>query len=76
MALKKGYPTSIDFEAIPSRVNTMEDDLKKIVDRTYPSAYLDAAMKRYKDLGLKARRADEVMKKFEDFLVSMICNDL
>jgi hypothetical protein len=80
MAIKKGYPTDIDFDAIPDRIKNFEEELKSIVDHEYPSTYLDAAMKRFKELGLKARRAEEVMKQFEDYLVKKkrtykVCNE-
>jgi hypothetical protein len=71
MAIEKGYPTDIDFDAISDRIKGFEDDLKSIVDRVYPSTYLSTAMKRFEELGLRARRAEEVMKQFEDHLVKM-----
>lgn len=69
LAKEKGYPERIDFEAIPDRIATFQDELLGIVDRKTPSTYLDDAYDRFKKLGMKARSAKEMMAVFGNFKV-------
>lgn len=71
MAKERNYPEHIDFEAIPDRIAFIENDLKAIIDRKAPSTFLDNALKRYEELGLKARNTSELMKVFKDFMASI-----
>lgn len=74
LAKEKGYPESIDFEAISDRIATFQDELLAIVDRKVPSAYLDAAYDRFEKLGMKARSAKEMIAVFGNFKVgTFIC---
>jgi hypothetical protein len=74
MAREKKYPEHIDFEAISERITRFEQDLRSIINRETPSSYLDGALKRYEELGLKARNANEILKVFEKFLVLIKTN--
>lgn len=69
MAKERNYPENINFEDIKNRITLFEADLKSIANREKPSKYLDNALKRFKELGTNARKANEVMKVFKEFLV-------
>lgn len=69
MAKEKGYPRHIEFGAIANRIESFQDELKSIIDRTVPSTFLDAAYARFEELGLQARSAKQMLVVFEDFKV-------
>ncbi|TDL13431.1 hypothetical protein BD410DRAFT_689038, partial [Rickenella mellea] len=41
MAKAAGWPTEIDFEALPTRISAMRESLQKIVDGVEPSPFLE-----------------------------------
>lgn len=69
LAKEKGYPERIDFDAIPDRIASFQDELLGIIERKVPSTYLDAAYDRFKEMGMKARSTREMFAVFENFKV-------
>jgi hypothetical protein len=70
IAIEKGYPQHIDFDAIPDRISVFRDEILGIIERKVPSTYLDAAYGRMEKLGMKARSAKQLLAIFEEFKVN------
>lgn len=69
MAIEKGYPQQINFDAIPDRIALFQDEILGIIERKVSSTYLDAAYDRMEKLGMKARSAKQLLAVFEEFKV-------
>ncbi|KAL9553287.1 hypothetical protein MBANPS3_003346 [Mucor bainieri] len=67
LAKEKGWPERINFDAIPDRIASFQDELLGIIDRKVPSTYLDTAYDRFEKMGMKARSAKEMLAVFENF---------
>ncbi|KAG2201208.1 hypothetical protein INT47_013019 [Mucor saturninus] len=66
---KKKYPTKIDFDAIPKRIQRFDEELRAIISNRINSDYRNLAETAYKEQGLtKARSAMSVMLRFEHTL--------
>ncbi|KAL1921271.1 uncharacterized protein VTP21DRAFT_10987 [Calcarisporiella thermophila] len=64
--VEKGYPLSIDFEALPARITRMVPNLMDIVEGKRPSFFKTLAMEAYERVGkAKARQTGELMTRFE-----------
>ncbi|KAI8076585.1 RTC4-like domain-containing protein, partial [Gilbertella persicaria] len=68
MAKERGYPGSIDFDQLKERLVLFKHDLESIIDRQTPSSFLELAQNEFKNKGIQARNAIEVMKRFEQTL--------
>ncbi|KAI9346680.1 RTC4-like domain-containing protein [Pilaira anomala] len=69
LGIKRGYPSSIQFEKIPERINVFKDELKGIIEGRIKSDYLDRVLASYDELGsTKARQMTAVMDRFEESL--------
>lgn len=70
LGIKRGYPSSIQFEKIPERIDGFKDELKGIIEGRIESEYLDRVLASYDELGsTKARQMTAVMDRFEESLV-------
>ncbi|KAF9403188.1 hypothetical protein BGX21_006371 [Mortierella sp. AD011] len=66
LGMEKNYPLHIDFSQLPGRVRKMEAELRKIIDKTEPSIFLEQALSRYKSMGtLGARHPHVVLANVE-----------
>ncbi|KAF9348940.1 hypothetical protein BGX26_012703 [Mortierella sp. AD094] len=66
LGMEKNYPLHIDFSQLAGRVRKMEGELRKIIDKTEPSIFLEQALSRYKSMGtLGARHPHVVLANVE-----------
>ncbi|KAG0014957.1 hypothetical protein BGZ80_010134 [Entomortierella chlamydospora] len=66
LGMEKNYPLHIDFSQLAGRVRKMEAELRKIIDKTEPSIFLEQALSRYKSMGtLGARHPHVVLANVE-----------
>lgn len=65
----KKYPSKIDFDAIPNRIQRFDQELRAIISNQITSDYRELAESAYEEQGqTKARSAMSVMLRFESTL--------
>ena len=68
--ISKGYPVSINFQQIPSRINGFKEELVSIINNVTTSYYRDLANTIYEDIGYhKAKTPMILMNRCENFQV-------
>ncbi|PKC60490.1 hypothetical protein RhiirA1_425863, partial [Rhizophagus irregularis] len=68
--IKKGYPTVIDFNSIPKRIENFSTDLLDICKKKVKSFYRDNFMREYRDKGKnKINSPMSLMSRIESFQV-------
>ncbi|CAB4406354.1 unnamed protein product [Rhizophagus irregularis] len=66
--IKKGYPTVIDFNSIPKRIENFSTDLLDICKKKVKSFYCDNFMREYRDKGKnKINSPMSLMSRIESF---------
>ncbi|KAI9264073.1 hypothetical protein BDA99DRAFT_559382 [Phascolomyces articulosus] len=67
--IKKGYPSSIDFDKLESRIHKIKKDLQYVIDGKVESQFRNMALKSYEEDGVnKARSTMAVMSRFDKTL--------
>lgn len=71
LGVKAGYPLNINFEAIPSRIANIKDDLQKIINGQLESWFRNLALNVYNEIGFrKATTPMILMGRSEELRVS------
>jgi len=70
--VEKGYPTQIDFDALPQRIKMFEGVLKLVIEGAAESHYREVALEARACLGPKAATPMGLMNRFENLQVIII----
>ena len=71
LGIRAGYPSNINFEAIPSRIANIKDDLQNIINGQLESWFRNLALNVYSEVGFhKAATPMILMGRSEELRVS------